>query len=68
MTDKCKIVERIFSAWLNFPELRFGQFLQYASAKKSFNDIFHTEDEDLALACEEFVKKELTENQEDADK
>ena len=63
MQDKSKIIGRIFRAWLDFPDLRFGEFLQRASAKNSLNDIFYIEDEELACRCEEFAKNKYLEKE-----
>ena len=51
--DKSEVMARILRAWQAVPDLRLGQFLM--NLNKSTSDMFYTEDEALARACESYA-------------
>ena len=69
--DKAAFMERLLNAWLEVPDIRFGQLIdcvlsqRLLTATKSYGesddshmlrDMFYLEDEDFVSAVEEFVR------------
>lgn len=52
--QKRKIMEQIYRYWCSIPELRLGQLLVCASDDMVV-DLFHLEDEELVMACKDFI-------------
>lgn len=54
--QKKQILQRIYAAWLTYPQLRLGQLLHNVM-DESGQPLFYIEDEPLAKACEDAARR-----------
>ena len=58
MRDKNRIygfIMKLFTLWIRYPDLRFGQLVADIAAYGEYNDLFYVEDDELQAVIEQML-------------